>query len=99
MGSVVRSESPFQALGLPETATPEEVRAAWHKLASIHHPDHNGDAEKFKVLRHAYTAALAWAEQAKPCETCHGTGKVKVRSGFVALDLPCSVCKGVGKIL
>lgn len=95
----MRTEPPFEALGLPETATPEEVRAAWHKLASIHHPDHGGDAEKFKVLRHAYTAALAWSEQAKPCKECGGKGKIRARSGFAVLDMPCSVCKGAGKIL
>jgi curved DNA-binding protein CbpA len=44
-----------EILGVPETATPEEIKAAYKKLASEHHPDkEGGDAEKFRIIREAY---------------------------------------------
>lgn len=47
-------------LGLSVTATDEEIRSEWKRLARLYHPDlHNGDlakAEKFKQITAAYTA-------------------------------------------
>ena len=44
----------YQTLGVSETATPEEIKKAYRKLASQHHPDKGGDAEKFKSIQVAY---------------------------------------------
>ncbi len=49
---------PYEALGVSRTATPEEIKAAFRKLAALHHPDRNpGDPtahERFKTINAAY---------------------------------------------
>jgi molecular chaperone DnaJ len=58
----------YEVLGIPETATAEEVKKAYRKLAQTHHPDANpDDAEaetKFKEISEAY-ATLSDPEQRK----------------------------------
>src|SRR6478672_3457748 len=48
----------YEVLGLARTATPEEIKKAYRKLAVQHHPDKNpGDKkaeERFKELSEAY---------------------------------------------
>lgn len=39
---------------MAKTATPEELKAAFRKLAKTHHPDVGGDPEKFKEINEAY---------------------------------------------
>jgi hypothetical protein len=50
-------------LGLDWGATPEEVKAAYHRDALIHHPDKGGNAERMADLSKAYTVALRYAER------------------------------------
>lgn len=58
----------YDVLGIPETATAEEVKKAYRKLAQTHHPDANpGDQaaeERFKEISEAY-ATLSDPEQRK----------------------------------
>ena len=58
----------YQVLGVPDTATAEEVKKAYRKLAQTHHPDANpGDEaaeERFKEVSEAY-ATLSDPEQRK----------------------------------
>lgn len=58
----------YDVLGVPETATAEEIKKAYRKLAQTHHPDANpGDdqaEERFKQISEAY-ATLSDAEQRK----------------------------------
>lgn len=88
--------SAFETLGLPETATPEEVKARWRELASEHHPDKGGDAEKFDEYRQAYERAYREASEPKPCQPCGGSGKRVVQRGFAQIKLPCEACNGSG---
>lgn len=47
----------YATLGVPRTATPDEIRAAFRKLARQYHPDVNKDpaaADKFKEINEAY---------------------------------------------
>lgn len=47
----------YQLLGVPKTATPEELKRAYRKLALQFHPDRNKTKEaedKFKEINHAY---------------------------------------------
>lgn len=48
-------EDPFKVLGVPETATVEEIKKAYRKLAVLHHPDKTGgDDTEFKRITAAY---------------------------------------------
>jgi DnaJ-class molecular chaperone len=44
----------YSTLGVAETATEDEIKKAYRKLASQHHPDKGGDTEKFKTIQTAY---------------------------------------------
>ena len=59
------ANNPFETLGLPSTATVDEVKAKWKSLASQHHPDKGGDAETFNSMRQAYKKALELASKPK----------------------------------
>ena len=41
-------------MGIPKTATPDEIRKAHRKLVIKLHPDKGGDPEKFKEMQNAY---------------------------------------------
>ena len=41
-------------MGIPKTATPEEIRKAHRKLVIKLHPDKGGDPEKFKEMQNAF---------------------------------------------
>lgn len=44
----------YDTLGIAKTATPEEIKKAYRKLASQHHPDKGGDTAKFQQIEEAY---------------------------------------------
>ena len=44
----------YQTLGVSPQADTKEIKKAFRKLASKHHPDKGGDADKFKELQQAY---------------------------------------------
>lgn len=46
--------SHYETLGIPKTASPEEIKRAYRKLASQHHPDKGGDTSKFQQIEEAY---------------------------------------------
>lgn len=45
----------YSILGIDRTASQEEIKQAFRKLAREHHPDRGGDENKFKQLNEAYT--------------------------------------------
>lgn len=49
---------PFAALGLPDDADEQDVRAARRRLAKARHPDTGGDAAEMTALNAATNAAL-----------------------------------------
>ena len=44
----------YKTLGVSRTATPEEIKKAYRKLARKYHPDAGGDEAKFKEINEAY---------------------------------------------
>jgi curved DNA-binding protein len=44
----------YNTLGVAKTATPDEIKKAYRKLASQHHPDKGGDTAMFQKVEEAY---------------------------------------------
>jgi molecular chaperone DnaJ len=88
--------NPFDTLGLPRDATPEEVEKKWRTLRSELHPDKGGDPQDFIDAKEAYDLAIVEAKEPKPCVQCGGSGYVMRSRGFSSLKLPCETCDGTG---
>lgn len=82
---------PFADLGLADTASPAEVKAAWREQAMRLHPDVGGDPEEFHLRMQSYRAALNEAES-RPCATCKGKGYTETTAGWSVVQLPCPDC-------
>lgn len=90
--------SPFETLGLPTSASADEVKARYRELARVKHPDAGGDPGEFAVLAEAYREALSDATTRElVCSNCGGSGSVRKTSGFMTVQLMCSVCQGSGR--
>jgi molecular chaperone DnaJ len=44
----------YEVLGVAKSATQDEIKKAFHKLAHKYHPDKGGDEKKFKEINEAY---------------------------------------------
>jgi DnaJ-class molecular chaperone len=44
----------YSTLGVAKTASQDEIKKAFRKLASLHHPDKGGDTAKFQEIQAAY---------------------------------------------
>ena len=44
----------YQTLGVPKGASNEEIKKAYRKLASQHHPDKGGNTQRFQEIQSAY---------------------------------------------
>lgn len=45
----------YETLGVPRDATPQQIKSAWRKLSSEHHPDRQGgDAERMAAVNRAF---------------------------------------------
>lgn len=54
-----RAIDPYAILGLPHSASPEEVKRRYRQLSSIYHPDKEGGYEEaMKLLNNAYETIM-----------------------------------------
>lgn len=81
----------FEFFHLPDTASPAEVKKAWHDRAMTLHPDHGGDPSAFHDAHELYREALHIATT-RPCPECNGTRKVTVTQGWTRVQLACPIC-------
>ena len=44
----------YSTLGVPRTANQDDIKRAFRKLASQHHPDKGGDTQRFQEIQEAY---------------------------------------------
>ena len=45
----------YRTLGIERTASADDVKQAYRRLASQHHPDKGGDKERFQAIQEAYS--------------------------------------------
>jgi DnaJ-class molecular chaperone len=50
----MNNENFYEVLGVTETATQDEIKKAYRKLAKENHPDAGGNEEVFKKISVAY---------------------------------------------
>ena len=50
-------------LGLGRDATAAKVKAAYRRLAMVHHPDKGGDPAEFRRVKKAYDLAVAYLKR------------------------------------
>lgn len=81
---------PFEILGLKPGATDRAIRAAYRRLARLHHPDHNpgSDGTLFRAVESAYRAAIEWNQrQSNHSRVAHQTDSVDPRDRLQSLKL------------
>src|SRR5512144_3254876 len=54
----------YEVLGVPKSASADDIKKAFRKLSRKHHPDAGGSEEKFKEINEAYQV-LSDAEKRK----------------------------------
>ena len=54
MGKQGFPSDPYQTLGLKPDCTQKDIKAAYRKLAKVHHPDSGGDPKTFMTIAKAY---------------------------------------------
>jgi len=77
----------YQTLGVQRNASPEEIKLAYRRLASTHHPDRGGDAEKFKEIQVAYDSLSDPDKKAQYDNPHSGAGFFQFGAGQAGPDI------------
>lgn len=80
--------NPYAILGVPSTATQDEIKTAYRRLAMKHHPDRGGALEEFQRIQDAYERLMKPAR----CPECGGKGTIKVKRGAFIDTIKCPRC-------
>lgn len=85
MTTVIQSN--YEVLGVSTTATQEEIRIAYKRLAMKFHPDKGGSIEEFQRIKKAYEAL-----KNRVCPVCEGRGQIRERRGAFTKLVNCPKC-------
>lgn len=97
--------NPYLILGVPPSATSEEVKQRYYELAKTLHPDKGGDPVKFKEVVLAYEDCTVRRQQTKRqwlmrpdlCPACDGEGTGLISISFnERRRILCIECNGKG---
>lgn len=82
------STSAHGVLGVSSTASQDEIKAAYRRLAMKHHPDRGGSTDEFQKIKTAYEQLM------KPtrCPQCEGKGTIRVKRGAFVDTVQCPRC-------
>lgn len=100
-------ETLYSVLGIDKSATEEEIKQAYYRKATEHHPDRGGDAEVMATVNRAATVLLNTELRkkyddelgmlAELCPKCSGAGCTYKQKGFSArTKAVCQMCNGNG---
>lgn len=92
-----RTDKDLRLLNFTKVPTLEEVKARYHELSLIYHPDHGGDPVTFNEICKAYKRLKGWMTKPVRCLTCKGGGYTRRSSGLYAVKERCADCNGKGK--
>lgn len=74
----------YNVLGLAKDATPADIKKAYRKLASKHHPDRGGDKKQFQQVQEAYETLSDPAKKSEydnPVQNMFGFGDIFSQGG------------------
>lgn len=72
----------YQILGVPDTASRDEIKKAYRRLAALHHPDKGGDTAKFQSITQAYNTLGDESLRAQYDYQKHNTANYTNNTGF-----------------
>lgn len=72
--TAVPGENHYQVLGVAMTASTQEIKVAYRRAARLTHPDHGGDAERFRAVTLAYEVLVDDTARAR-YDASYGSGR------------------------
>src|SRR3989344_809807 len=85
----------YEVLGVQKSASQDEIKKAFHKLAHKYHPDKGGDEKKFKEINEAYQVL---SDQQKRAQYDQFGRVLKETTEKISLtkQILCQRCQGNG---